>query len=192
MQNNMHQFVRDYILNKCIYKGEFEGKTPGSTYDWIIDIRKALLNPEVAFAVSNLMMEKMAKIDPQFRFQLCCKENSPLGTALSLSARYYGVPLNLILCREERRSYGLYNRFEGEVQNAVAVIVDEMSNHGKSMKQCFDALIEEDIAPASVAFSVINKSNAEEGRDRYLPKDLTVISLFDLNDFDLSIGKKKD
>lgn len=188
----MHEFVKDYISQNCIYKGEFDGKAPNSKYDWIIDIRSALLNPDVSFAVANLMLERMANIDRQFSFQVCTRENTPLGTALSLSARYFGIPLNVILCRKERRAYGLYNRFEGRPNHFMAMMVDEMSNHGRGLLQCFEALQEEDIPVSSIAFSVINKSNSEDPADRYLPNGIAVLSLFNLDDFGLIIGKKKD
>lgn len=187
----IRDWLRDQIEWKCIEYGDFKGKTPGSSYDWVLDIRRALLDPAIAFGVSKLMIEKMRELDPQFNFQVCCREQSPLGMALSLSAKYFGVNLNVILCRKEKRAYGLENRFEGTIEDKVTLIVDEMSNHGRNMQHCFDALMKEGISPATVAMTVVNKSNNDAERDRYLPNDVRVISLFNLNDFDLSIGSKK-
>jgi hypothetical protein len=60
------------------------------------------------------------------------------------------------------------------------------------MAQCLKVLHAENIPVANVAFTIVNKSNKkvhDEARlrsDMYLPKEVTVVSLFDLDDFDLS------
>jgi hypothetical protein len=59
------------------------------------------------------------------------------------------------------------------------------------MAQCLNTLTAEDIPVANVAFAIVNKSNEEVHDnfrmigDMYLPKEIKVISLFTLDDFDL-------
>ena len=60
------------------------------------------------------------------------------------------------------------------------------------MAQCLNTLTIENIPVANVAFSIVNKSNKDVHNktrlvgDMYLPKEIKVISLFDLDDFDLN------
>ena len=131
-------FVRDFIDDKCIEKGDMPGKLPGTRYTWMFYLRRALLNPEIAFAISKMFLYHMERLDPKFDFQICGMDTagSPLVTALSLSARYFDVYLNPITCRKERKAYGLLNRFEGVPNHKVAVIMDDLCNSGKSMKIC--------------------------------------------------------
>jgi hypothetical protein len=71
-------------------------------------------------------------------------------------------------------------------------MVDDLCNSSNWLAQCFHKLSAEDIPVADVAFTIVNKSNKkvhEELRlqtDMYLPKEIKVISLFTLDDFDLS------
>jgi len=59
------------------------------------------------------------------------------------------------------------------------------------MAQCLNTLLAEDIPVANIAFAIVNKSNKEVHNktrlagDMYLPKEIKVVSLFDLDDFDL-------
>lgn len=188
---NEIDFVRSYIKDHCVLHGEFESPFPGKPYDWIIQPRKALMNPEVCFIIVTTMLKRLAGMDPQFNFQICTPEESPLGAALSLSARYLNMPVNVVLCKREIDPYGALNQFEGDLQDKTTVIIDEMSNSGKSMKHCFDSLNAEGIYPAAIAMSVISKKNGRGTSDIYLPKEMTVLSLFNLDDFDLTLGKRK-
>lgn len=188
----LKDYVGDFIAKHCIEYGEMPGKLPGTIYEWMFYLRRATLNADASFAISKMFLYHMERLDPQFNFQICGMDSAgvPLITSLSLSARYFDINLNAISCRKERKAYGLLNRFEGTPNNKVAVIMDDLCNSGKSMKICLDALQEEEIPVATVAFSIVNKSNSshQEARrrsDMYLPKEIRVISLFDLDDFGL-------
>ena len=188
----LKEFAQRFIAKYCIEYGDMPGKMPGSRYTWMFYLRRASLNPDVAFALSKMFLYHMERMDPKFNFQICGMDSAgvPLITALSLSARYFDVYLNAISCRKERKAYGLLNRFEGMPENKLTVIMDDLCNSGKSMKQCLNSLLEENIPVASVAFCIVNKSNkthSEERRrsDMYLPKEIHVVSLFTLDDFNL-------
>ena len=188
----LKDYVHGFINQMCIEKGRMPGKMPGTTYTWMFYLRRALLNPNVAFAISKMFLYHMERLDPKFQFQICGMDTagSPLVTALSLSARYHDIFLNPIICRKERKAYGLLNRFEGSPQNMLTVIMDDLCNSGKSMKECLNALQEEGLPVANVAFSIVNKSNSTHKEERlrtdmYLPKEISVVSLFNLDDFDL-------
>jgi len=71
------------------------------------------------------------------------------------------------------------------------MLIDDLCNSSMSMKKSYDILQEEKIPVFNYAFSIINKVNKnihKETRvksDMYLPEDIKMIYLFDLDDFNL-------
>lgn len=166
---------------------------PGSRYTWMFYLRRGLFNPEFAFNLSKMFLARMERLDPDLNFQITGLETAatPLIMALTMTAKYYGDDLNAFIVRKERKEYGLLNRFEGIPNDKMCVIMDDLCNSGRSMAQAYTALLEEDMPIASVAFSIVNKSNKTHSKERqhsdmYLPKGMEVISLFSLDDFNLT------
>lgn len=189
----LRQSVHRYISDHCIARGDMPGKMPGSRYTWMFYLRNALFNPQMSFNISKMFLYHMERIMPDFEFQVCGMETagSPMVSSLTMTAMYYGVNLNGFICRKERKEYGLLNRFEGQVNGKIIAIMDDLCNSSKSMRQCLNALMEESLPVLNIAFCIINKSNAEHTEERkrtdmYMPKEITVVSLFNLDDFDLS------
>ena len=136
----------------------------------------------------------MERIDPKFEFQLTGLETAatPMLAAIPMVGSVMGLDINAFVVRKERKTYGLLDAIEGIPNNKLAVMIDDLCNSSRSMAQCLKILLAEDIPVANVAFAIVNKSNKEvhdETRlksDMYLPKEIKVISLFNLDDFDLN------
>jgi orotate phosphoribosyltransferase len=135
----------------------------------------------------------MERLDPKFNFQLTGIETAatPMLAAIPMVGSVMGVDINAFVVRKERKTYGLLNIIEGTPNDKLAIIIDDLCNSSRSMAQCLNALTIENISVANVAFSIVNKSNKDVHNktrlvgDMYLPKEIKVISLFDLDDFDL-------
>jgi orotate phosphoribosyltransferase len=136
----------------------------------------------------------MERIDPKFNFQITGLEtaSTPMLASIPIVAKAMEVDINAFVVRKTRKEYGLLNMIEGLPNDKLAVIVDDLCNRSRSMAQCLKVLHAEGIPVANVAFAIVNKSNKEvHDKDRlngdmYLPKEIKVISLFDLDDFNLS------
>lgn len=192
--NVMREWVRAYINKHCIVRDtRMPGKLPGSTYDWIFYLRRGLFNPDFNVAVAKMFVHKMERLDPDFNFQLTGLETAaaPMLTAIPMVAKLYGIDLNAFIVRKKRKEYGLLNVFEGRPNQKVSVIIDDLCNSGYSMRQCYNVLENEGMEAAKYAFAIVNKSNhgvhSEQRHisDMYLPPDITVLSLFTLDDFGL-------
>ena len=190
---DLRNYVHSYISEHCIARGDMPGKMPGTRYTWMFYLRNALFNPQVSFSISKMFLYNMERIMPDFNFQVCGMETagSPMVASLTMTAMYYGVDLNGFVCRKTRKEYGLLNQFEGVQNGKLTAIMDDLCNSSRSMRQCLNSLMKEEVPVLNVAFSIINKSNAEHTEERkrtdmYLPKEITVVSLFNLDDFGLS------
>ena len=190
----LKEWVHNYIDTKCIVRDqEMPGKAPGSTYTWMFYLRNGLFNHQFLINISQMFIYHMERIDPKFNFQLTGLETAatPMLAAIPMVASVMGIDLNAFVVRKDRKTYGLLNVIEGVPNNKLAVIIDDLCNSSRSMAQCLNTLTAEDIPVANVAFVIVNKSNEEVHDnfrmigDMYLPKEIKVISLFTLDDFDL-------
>lgn len=186
--------VRNYINRYCIVRDtRMPGKLPGTWYDWIFYLRRGLFTPDFNIAVAKMFIYRLERIDPDFNFQITGLETAatPMLAAIPLVAKLYGIDLNAFVVRKHRKEYGLLNVFEGRPNQRPALILDDLCNSGRSMAQCYNVLDSEGMAVYPVAFSIVNKSNfgvhSEERlvSDMHLPKGITVLSLFTLDDFGL-------
>ena len=191
----LKEWVYNYIDTKCIVRNqEMPGKAPGSTYTWMFYLRNGLFNHQFLINVSQMFIYHMERLDPKFNFQLTGLETAatPMLAAIPMVASVMGIDINAFVVRKERKTYGLLNVIEGVPNNKLAVIIDDLCNSSRSMAQCLKTLNSENIPVANVAFSIVNKSNKEVHNktrltgDMYLPKEIRVISLFTLDDFNLN------
>jgi orotate phosphoribosyltransferase len=170
------------------------GKMPGSKYTWMFYLRRGLFNHQFLINVSQMFIYHIERLDPKFNIQLTGLETAatPMLAAIPMVASVMGVDINAFVVRKERKTYGLLNVIEGIPNNKLAIIIDDLCNSSRSMAQCLNTLLAENIPVADIAFVIINKSNKEVhdkvrlAGDMYLPKDIKVISLFTLDDFDLN------
>ena len=190
----LKEWVHNYIDTKCIVRNqEMPGKAPGSTYTWMFYLRNGLFNHQFLINISQMFIYHMERLDPKFNFQLTGLETAatPMLAAIPMVASVMGIDINAFVVRKDRKTYGLLNVIEGIPNNKLAVIIDDLCNSSRSMAQCLNTLTVEDIPVANVAFAIVNKSNEEVHDnfrmigDMYLPKEIKVISLFTLDDFDL-------
>jgi orotate phosphoribosyltransferase len=190
----LHEWVYHYIDQRCIVRNtKMAGKMPGSTYTWMFYLRNGLFNPKFLINISQLFIYHMERIDSKFNFQITGLEtaSTPLLVSIPMVASVMGIDINSFVVRKSRKEYGLLNIVEGMPNNKLAIMIDDLCNSSRSLAQCLHTLHAENIPVANVAFAIVNKSNKsvhDESRlvtDMYLPKEVRVISLFTLDDFDL-------
>lgn len=190
------KITHDFIQKHCIVKQKMPGKLPGTTYTWMFYLRNGLFNADFLHCVSEMMLYKLYNEIGDFRFQICGAETAgtPLAASLPLVAKSHGIQIGSFVVRKEQKTYGLKNWHEGMVfQDIPYVLVDDLCNSSMSLKHadniCRNHL---KIPTSNIAIVLVNKVNkkvhSEERAktDMYLPKEVKVLSLFDLDSFDLS------
>jgi orotate phosphoribosyltransferase len=187
--------MHNYIDSKCIVRDtDMPGKVPGSRYTWMFYLRNGLFNPEFLINLGQMFIYKMERVDYKLNFQITGLETAatPMVASIPMVAKVMGIDINSFVVRKTRKEYGLLNIIEGLPNNKLTVMVDDLCNSSNSLAQCFHKLGEEDVPVANVAFTIVNKSNEgvhEPTRlqtDMYLPKEIKVVSLFTLDDFELN------
>jgi orotate phosphoribosyltransferase len=191
----LRKWVHNFIDTKCIVRDVvMPAKKKGATYTWMFYLRRGLFNPEFLVNVAQMFIYKLERIDPTLNFQITGLETAatPMLTSIPMVACAFGDDINAFVVRKERKEYGLLNMFEGIPNDKITIILDDLCNSSASMATCFRRLCAEDINVADVAFAIVNKSNKgvhtekRHHSDMYLPPEIKVISLFTLDDFNLS------
>lgn len=193
--NSYEIAVKAYINKHCIVREPMPGKIPGTRYSWMFYLRNGLFNPEFLQYVSEMMIYRLHKELGHFDFQICGAETAgtPLAASIPLMCKMYGIPMSSFVVRKEQKTYGMMNWHEGlAYPNIPYVLVDDLCNSSKSLQHadniCKEAL---GLQSTNLAIVLVNKVNKgvhdadREVTDMYLPKETKVISLFDLDSFEL-------
>ena len=188
------EVVRHFIQKHCIVKGNMPGKLPGTKYTWMFYLRNGLFNADFLQYVSEMMLYRIHQELGDYNFQICGAETAgtPIAAAMPLVAKTHGIRLGSFVVRKERKGYGLMNWHEGMAYNKIPyVLVDDLCNSSTSLAHAHNIASNALKLPsANLAVVIVNKSNkgVHDHRlhsDIYLPKEVKVISLFDLDTFDL-------
>lgn len=194
--NSHREWVRDYIDQKCIVRGTImPGKMPGSIYTWMFYLRRGLFNKDFLNKISIMFLYKIEReFEGNFEFQLSGLETAatPMLASIPIVLTQFGIDLNSFVVRKDQKQYGLMNWIEGLPNEKPVLMLDDLCNSSASMRQCYNILLNENLKVLPIAFSIVNKSNKAVhsvkrlNSDMYLPEHFRMISLFDLDDFNLS------
>lgn len=195
MDIELYEWTKNYINEHCVIRNRrMPGKQPGTTYSWIFYLRNGLFNHEFSSAISQLFIQKVGETIGHFDFQIAGLEtgSTPMLASIPLIGRVYDLDINAFSVRKEQKKYGLLNWIEGRPNDKPVMIIDDLCNSSASMKQCYDICKHENLEIFNYAFCLVNKVNKgihthqRAHSDMYLPPDIKMIYLFDLDDFNLS------
>jgi orotate phosphoribosyltransferase len=191
---SLHSWAKDYIDKKCIVRKKgIPGKLPGTQYSWMFYLRNGLFNHDFSSAISQMFLYKVRKEIGHFDFQITGLEtaSTPMLASIPLIARIFDLNINAFSIRKERKEYGLLNWIEGVPNEKPCLILDDLCNSSISMRKARNVLKYENLPILPYAFCIVNKVNKnihDENRvnhDMYLPKEIKILYLFDLDDFAL-------
>ena len=194
------EFLRDFIESKCVERREqheaLPGKVPGHWYTWLLQLRRALYNPVSLHAVVGILAPMILKDLKGRKVQLCGLESGavPIVTALMMEMTAQGLNVPVFTVRKHRKEYGLLNWHEGIIDpDREVVLVDELCHSGWSMKLCYEFCQRQGLKVAEHAYAIIAKVDAGADNiasDPYIPKYITVHSIFNLTDINLTLSGK--
>ena len=202
-------WLRKYIDENCIVRGQFmKGKVPGTNYTWCFYLRKGLYNPEFNKHLAVCFLYKIKKEVGHFDFQLSGLETAatPMVTSLPIYAKQLlDIDLHSFIFRKAPKEYGLEEPWEGTPKfDTPTLLVDDLANSTMSLKICSDICRNYEIQKLNYAFVIVNKVNRSyydmglpeeqysktehelrQKHDMYLDPNTTIISLFDMDEFNL-------
>lgn len=185
--NKLKNFVeRDALVRK---KDHRIVSPAGLEEDWLFDLRNIFLKPESLELIVDLFWEKF---ETHYPFQVGGQEVAaiPLVSAIVLKSRQLGKPVNGFIIRKERKTTGLQKIIEGELNNEKIILADDLINSGRTALRQLTVLEKENCK----VFSFFTILNFREKRNENLleKKHIKLVSLFQLQDFNLSLGEKTD
>jgi outer membrane protein assembly factor BamB/LPS sulfotransferase NodH len=160
----------------------------GVPNSWLIDLRKTFLDPVGLDIVTELFWERFADKLP---FQVGGLEMGavPLISAIMLKGLQRGTPVNGFVVRKERKNYGLTKTYEGEITDDPIVVVDDLINSASTQEKVRVVVAEAGQSIREV-FVVVNY-RSKRGRDWLSRHKVGITWLFELSDFDLTLGGQK-
>lgn len=202
-------WLRKYIDENCIVRGIWmKGKVPGTNYTWCFYLRRGLYNPEFNKHLAVCFLYKIKKEVGHFDFQLSGLETAatPMITSLPIYAKQLlDIDLHSFIFRKAPKEYGLEEPWEGTPKfDTPTLLVDDLANSTMSLKICSDICRNYEIQKLNYAFVIVNKVNRNyydmglpeeqysksehelrQKHDMYLDPNTTIISLFDMDEFNL-------
>lgn len=190
----LHDECKKYIDKNCVVRNTpMPGKTPGSVYTWMFYMRRGLYDKNFMNSIAKMFIYRIHKEMGHFDFQITGLETgaTPLVVALPILLQKFKIDVHSFSVRKERKEYGLKNWIEGVPNEKPCLIVDDLCNSSISMKRTYDVLKTEKMETVPFVFCIVNKvnknvhSNVRVVSDMYLPQEMKVIYLYDMDDFNL-------
>jgi len=193
----MRIWLYDFINHKCIWRAEdpslrLPSVNPGEFYSWQFFLRKGLLDATFREYVGHLFWKNFAHAYRTKRFQIIGPETgaTPLVSALMSTAEYYEIHPNTLALRKERKKYGVLNQFEGIIDYSIpALVVDDLTNSGRTIKKANTAVASEGIELLPYSFVLIGRETTKIDEKQTIQNYSGLFSIFHLNDFVLDFSK---
>ena len=197
LREQVHEFIQDHCIIRAEPGTYMEGKLKGTRYTWVFYLRNGLFRTDFMSAITQMWMKKVAEEIGHFDFQLSGLETAatPMIVGMPIYAQAFGVNLNGFSIRKEQKTYAMKNWLEGGATEQPVMLLDDLSNSGNSLRKAYDILEWHGMETFPTAFTLVNKINMDVHKDNIdtdfmLPEHIKIMSLFNLDDFDL-IGNVK-
>ena len=153
----------------------------GGRFEWVLDIRRALLNPEAMAAIANAFLDEHAP-----PFQLAAVESSgiPMMAAIQNEALRRGIKLNGLIVRKKRKKHLQQAHIDGMSDGTPAILIDDTLNSGSSLCNAAVKLRDAGIR-VDRAFVVVN-FHSRTGVKNLIDQKILSTSMFDLSDVGLT------
>lgn len=149
--------------------------------EWIFNIKAVSLDTSFLDDVSHVFWDTYKDRGP---LQIGGQETAaiPLLTALVVAGAREGHEVSGFYLRKSRKKEGLMNMVEGELHNnRPVVLVDDLVNQGHTLRRQVDAL--ESLGQKVTDIWTLVRFRDLDAYAYFTEKGITVLSLFDLNDF---------
>jgi outer membrane protein assembly factor BamB/orotate phosphoribosyltransferase len=131
-------------IKRCVITSqeEFLADRNGNPQRWLLDLRMALLDGESLTLVAESFWKGFAPLWP---FQIAAQELAgvPILGALLVKGAALGFPVNGVIIRNERKTYGRQRLIEGELTQDPVILIDDLFFTGASLDRAADILAAE-------------------------------------------------
>lgn len=186
------KFLRETIEKEVFIDAKNEDiifRQTGAVKDsgWIFDFRRILMKPEILSMVGDIFWNQYKE---KYPFQIGSIEVAGIPLVIGVGQRMYengAKDVSSFFIRKSRKKDGLMRMIEGEVSKGKSIIlVDDIINSGKSFIRQVEVL-EELGHKVDKVWSILRFRDPEY-YEYFHDKGIVVDSLFDLSDFQNSLG----
>jgi outer membrane protein assembly factor BamB/hemolysin-activating ACP:hemolysin acyltransferase len=158
----------------------------GGSQQWLLDLRRVMLTPDLIALVAELFWERMENLYP---FQLAGMETAavPLITAIQLTALRHGKPVNGIIVRKERKTSGLGRLIEGDFDDTPVIVVDDIVNSAQSLEKVRAIFVDLGVSITGI-FAVVD-FHSQRGLSWRQRHQIPVSALLTANDLGLQLDR---
>jgi outer membrane protein assembly factor BamB len=186
----MLNHLKNHIQAHCIHNAEDKPlrSSSSTSLNWLMDLRPVFLSPEWLNIITDTFWQHYKSDEP---LQIGGMEvaSIPLITALIIDGHKRGKNVSGFIIRKQRKTTGLGQRIEGNIQqNVKTILVDDLINSGVSLEQCRLALLQENITFTDV-FTVVDFEE-NSGIAWKAQHSIALYSLFKKKDFTLPASKE--
>lgn len=149
----------------------------GGKFVWALDVRRALLDPEVMAAIADAFLD--AHEPP---FQLAAVESSgiPMMAAIQNAALSRGLKINGLIVRKKRKKHLQQAQIDGISDGTPAILIDDSLNSGSSLCNAAVKLRDAGVQ-VDRAFVVVN-FYSKAGVQALINHKIFSTAMFDLKD----------
>ena len=141
------------IREKAVVHGDFV-LSSGQRASWYIDLRRILLDGQVAPLAGRVMLDLTADLGYQAAGGLTLGAD-PVATAIMHASASRGTPVDAFVVRKKDKEHGTQRRIEGpDVAGRRVLAVEDTSTTGASVLNAVDALHEAGAEVVGVAVLV--------------------------------------
>lgn len=174
-----------FLKSKCVLTAADQPlfSRIGGEFRWALDIRRALLEPEMMAAIAASFLDGHQDLPP---FQLAAVESSgiPMMAAIQTEALRRGMKLNGLIVRKKRKKHLQQAHIDGEPNGLPVVLIDDSLNSGASLCNAAVKLRDAGVR-VERAFVVVN-FNSRSGVKNLISHKILCSSMFDLEDLSLT------
>jgi orotate phosphoribosyltransferase len=159
----------------------------GAAQNWLIDMRAALMQPDVLSSISSAFWNRHPNLDS---IHIAGMETAavPLVAGIVLEGQRRGKKVSGLIIRKERKKTGLGRLVEGTLEFSEAILIDDVINSGKSAEKARVALCQAGLTVRQVFVVIDYQANAgTRWRQRHA---LNVASIATLSDMGLSLRQR--
>ena len=192
------EYLRNFINDECIWRTNdpnkrIPGKQVGTSYTWQFYLRRATCDSICSHIIAKLFWEEFENQDV-FQIGACEAAGVQIACSIQSYARFVlkrDVPIFTI--KKEPKSYGLRNLTEGIIHNELPIVlVDDLAGSQETLLKSYNVLTQSGFRMYNKYFTVVDKSGTDVIPHRVYLDDLQLVSLFNCDDFDLSVNDYVD
>jgi len=133
----------------------------GSPAGWTVDLREAILTPELAHVISQLFMPLIDRYRPDYVAGMTVAAGC-LVSQLVLLSHIRGVPVKGLYIRREPKGDGMQRQIEGQLrENSKVLLLDDIINSSDVALKCIEQLVKHRCIPVALAV-ILNFQNSGE------------------------------